>query len=77
MKNEQSFLSLAMRREVAGEALKIAIVVGTVLCLINQTPAYMNDEMSHSNMWQILLTYLVPYCVATYSSVKVMRKFMK
>lgn len=77
MKSEPSFFALAMRREIAFEAFKIALVVGTVLCLINQMPAFMNKEMSPGNVWQIGLTYLVPYCVATYSSVKVMRKYVK
>ena len=56
-------------------ALKIAAVVGTILCLINQAPAMVSQQFSGGNVLQMLLTYLVPYCVSTYSSVKMIRRY--
>ena len=52
-------------------ALKVALVVGTMLALINHSPALFSLSLTKHNVVQILLTYLVPYGVSTYSSVKV------
>ena len=54
--------------DIVKNALKIALVVGTVLNLINQ-----GDEMLHGDKlswFHLLLNYLVPYCVASYSAAK-------
>ena len=56
-------------------ALKIAAVVGTILCLINHAPAMVSQQFSGGNVVQMALTYLVPYCVSTYSSVKMIRRY--
>ena len=42
-------------------------VVGTILNLINQGDAFF--EGGHVNLAKIILTYAVPYCVATYGAV--------
>jgi hypothetical protein len=45
----------------------VALIVGTILNLINQGEALL---AAHSlNVAKLLLTYLVPYCVATYGAV--------
>lgn len=51
-------------------AVKISILVGTILALINQGDAILQMSLSKQNVAQIGLTYLVPYCVSTYSSVR-------
>ena len=48
-------------------SLAVAIVVGTVLNLINQGDALLAGQSI--NVLKLLLTYLVPYCVATYGAV--------
>jgi hypothetical protein len=73
--SSSSFITLARRPEVVLTALKIAAVVGTILCLINQAPAMVSQQFSGGNVLQMLLTYLVPYCVSTYSSVKMIRRY--
>ena len=77
LSDNRSFFALATQLEVVITAMKVAVVVGTILTLINHVPAYMSSEFSRSNLWQIMLTYLVPYFVSTYSSVKMMRRFIK
>ena len=47
-------------------ALRVAIIVGTVLTLINQGDLIL--EGSIPEIWKVPLTYLVPYCVSSYSS---------
>ena len=42
----------------------VALIVGTILNLINQGDALFGQ--GHLNLTKIFLTYAVPYCVATY-----------
>jgi hypothetical protein len=65
-----TFIAIALQPAVLGTALKISLIVGTVLALINHSPAIFNLTFSTQNVVQIVLTYLVPYGVSTYSSVK-------
>ena len=60
-------------RPVVLTAIKVALVVGTVLALMNHGPALLALELSSQQMLQIALTYLVPYGVSTYSSVKMLK----
>ena len=60
-------------RPVVLTAIKVALVVGTVLALINHGPALLALELSRQQILQIALTYLVPYGVSTYSSVKMLQ----
>lgn len=64
------FFELAFSSQVVRSALKVAAVVGTILALINHGSAIFEMALSSDRVLQILLTYLVPYCVATYSSVR-------
>ena len=70
----QSFFTLACSRNVVIRALKIALVVGTLLILINHGQALLNFDMSITRWIQIALTYCVPYAVSTYSSVQALRQ---
>ena len=71
-----TFLSIASNAEVRSTAFKVAAVVGSVLCLINHLPDMMHGSFSLMNMAQIGLTYTVPFCVSTYSSVRMIRRFV-
>lgn len=64
----KALLRAALSRRIAGSALRIALVVGTVLNGINQGPAVL-DGVGISWL-HLLLNYLVPYCVASYSAAK-------
>lgn len=60
----RAFLS----RHIVSNSIKIALVVGSVLNVINQSANLLNtDTISWLHM---LLNYLVPYCVAGYSAAK-------
>jgi len=52
-------------------ALIVAIVVGTILTVINQGDIIWEGRMP--NPLKVGLTYLVPYCVATYGAVMAKR----
>ncbi|MGD9711398.1 MAG: nitrate/nitrite transporter NrtS [Thermomicrobiales bacterium] len=45
----------------------VALIVGTILNLINQGDALFGD--GRVNWAKIVLTFAVPYCVATYGAV--------
>lgn len=68
------FIKIALQPSVFRTAIRVAIVVGTVLALINHSAAIFSFTLSKQNIFQIFLTYLVPYGVSTYSSVKAILK---
>lgn len=49
-------------------AIKIALIVGTVLALINYSDKLLAGSMAPSDWLKMLATYLVPYVVASYSA---------
>ena len=63
-----AFARLILQRKILVPALKVALVVGTVLNLIN------NGEQlwfSHTvNVWQAALNFVVPFCVSSYSAAR-------
>ena len=61
-------LRTACRRPIVVAALKVAIVVGTILNIINQGGRLL-DGLQPS--WiHVLLNYIVPYCVSGYSAAR-------
>jgi len=66
------FFRLAILPEVVHNAVKVSLVVGTLLAIINHGDAIMHMEMPAQTALKIVLSYLVPYCVSTYSAVKVL-----
>lgn len=53
----------------------VAVIVGTMLNLINQGDALLGG--AGINVTKILLTYAVPYCVATYGAVSLRMAILK
>jgi len=68
----QRWLSFALKRSVAKRSLKVGLVVGTILALINYTDRILAGQMTGVDWVKLALTYLVPYCVSTYASVSEM-----
>lgn len=64
----KAFFTLACSSRIAQSALRVSIVVGTILNLINQGEAILQG--SDIDIFHFLLNYLVPYCVASYSAIK-------
>jgi hypothetical protein len=50
-------------------ALKVALVVGTILNIINHFDLLVGAPLTRMTMIQIALTYVVPYCVSTHGQV--------
>lgn len=60
---------LATSDGIPGRSLKVAIVVGTALNVINQYDALLGT--SSINWYKLMLTFAMPYAVSTYGAVAV------
>lgn len=49
-------------------SMKVAVVVGTVLALLNQGDLFLMGDLNNSMLWKLPLTYCVPFVVATYGA---------
>lgn len=59
-------IQLALSKAVVKRSIVVAIVVGTILNLINQGDSIIGgDEVS---LFKAALTYMVPFCVSTYGA---------
>lgn len=58
-------------RPVVLRALRVALVVGTVLFAINQADVVLRGDLTFAVVSKIALTYLVPYSVSTYSALQI------
>lgn len=65
--SEQTFLGHARSRPVVLTAIRVSLVVGTVLTLINQGDVLFGP--GSPNILKALLTYAVPYLVSTHGAV--------
>ncbi len=64
----QLFLKHACDRVCVLRSLKVAVVVGTILGAVNHYDAILSGTFSATTLVQIAVTYLVPFCVATFGS---------
>ena len=62
------FAKHAVEGKCVVRSLKIALVVGTILALINHFDSIVTGSMSPTVIFQIILTYAVPYSVSTFGS---------
>jgi hypothetical protein len=63
----KQYLIYCVSAGVPRRSLVVSLVVGTILNLINQGDVLFGD--GRLDLVKIILTYLVPYCVATYGAV--------
>ena len=63
-----------MTKEDVSDAIKIALVVGAILSLINQYDVLLDWSPSVIDFIRIFLNFLVPFCVASLSRVMYIRK---
>ncbi len=69
MNESREFLRLLLEPQLSLRSLKLAIVVGTVLVSINYGDLILKGDTEKIAWYKIALTYLVPYCVSTYSAI--------
>jgi hypothetical protein len=66
----RSFTRHWFRRETAGRAVKVALVVGPILTMINHYDLLLTAAITPKLVFKILLTFAVPYAVSSYSSAR-------
>ncbi|TDG12600.1 hypothetical protein E2F43_13490 [Seongchinamella unica] len=71
--SKDSFFSLALSRQVLPRAIRVSLIVGTILALINHGDKIPAMSLSGQDMLKVFLTYLVPYGVSTWSAVGALR----
>ena len=52
----------------------VALIVGTILTLLNQGDGLLSGQWHNALYWKIPLTYCVPFLVATYGSLAAARR---
>ena len=52
----------------------VAVVVGTILTLLNQGDGLLTGQWNNALYWKIPLTYCVPFLVATYGALTAARR---
>ena len=59
-------LNTMLQRHIALPAIKVALIVGTLLNIVNQGARLFDDQPL--NLLQLALNYFVPFCVSSYSA---------
>lgn len=68
MKHFKVYCEIVISPSVINRALKVSLIVGTTLNLINQGEALIALEIANLSFIKLTLTYLVPYGVTTYTA---------
>ena len=69
------YCDISTSRPIISRAFKIALVVGSILNLINQGHAIIHLHLQDIHIFKLLLTYLVPYGVTTYTATALKLEF--
>jgi len=67
---ESQFVKNWFRRETTVRAIKVALVVGPILTIINQHDVILEGNFEFEFFYKLGLTFMVPYCVSAFSSAK-------
>ena len=65
----KDWVRIALRPDICRRSLKIALVVGSILVLINYGDRLLEGSISTKDLLKMAMTFCVPFCVATYSAV--------
>jgi Mg/Co/Ni transporter MgtE len=63
------WLRLCFTKSVICRAVGTALIVGAILAVINYGDVILRGQMTQPQIFKLMLTFLVPYCVSVYSSV--------
>lgn len=68
------WIRLAASAPVRKRAMKVALLVGVILATINYSDKIVAGTFVPRDLIKILMTFLVPYCVSTYSAVAALQE---
>ena len=66
-----------MTKSDAKDSLKISVIVGTILTMINKYETLIVFSFSIKDVFQVVLNYVVPFCVASVSRSRYKKKLRK
>lgn len=66
----KSCLRQSLNSDIAGRGLKVALIVGTILTVINQGDVLVSSGITPGVLIKILLDYCVPYFVSVYAELE-------
>ena len=75
IKHFKIYCTLALSPSVIKRAVKVSLIVGTLLNVINQEEVFATLSFETLNLSKLLLTYLVPYSVTTYTAIAMKVEF--
>ncbi len=67
---KSKFVKNWFRKETTARAIKVALVIGPILTIINQHDVILEGNFDYTFFYKLGLTFLVPYCVSAFSSAK-------
>lgn len=68
MSHFKIYCEIALSSKIVSRALKVSLIVGTLLNLINQYSSIVSLDIQTLNFLKLALTYAVPYSVTTYTA---------
>ena len=69
----REWLTIARRPDILRRSVRVALVVGTLLAIINHGERLLAIDLDAVSLVKIGLTYFVPFAVATWSAVQTAR----
>ena len=75
MRHFKTYCEVMVSSNVINRALKVSLIVGTILNFINQGEWLMLLDIANLNLTKLALTYFVPYGVTTYTATTMRLEF--
>jgi hypothetical protein len=70
--------ALVTEKDIVATSFRIALFVGSILALINYGDrVFFSYDMRAIDWIKLIITYFVPYCVATYGAVRYAMRHVK
>lgn len=67
----KTFFQIAIERNTVTTSARVALVVGTILALINYADRiFFQQDMQVLDWIKVIITYGSPYCVVTYGAAR-------
>ena len=70
----KDFLTVLFSRPVVIRSIKISLIIGTGLSLINQHEYLIEGHINGKVLMKIFFNYLVPYLVSTYAAYETLKE---
>ncbi len=69
----KSRMQLFLQQDVQSRALKTSLLVGSILGAINYGDVLLAGDMTADRWLKLVVTYLVPYAVSSWSSIQALK----